>query len=74
MTPCAINPNYGFMWWLNTGPRLYAGASPESFFGLGSGGNITWIDPANDIVAVLRWTDPLAANQFMTGVTGALLV
>jgi CubicO group peptidase (beta-lactamase class C family) len=74
VTPCAISPNYGFMWWLNTGRGLYAGASPESFFGLGSGGNITWIDPANDMVAVLRWTDPVAANQFMTGVTGALLV
>ena len=70
--PCPLNPQYGFMWWLNTGRRLYPGASAESFFALGSGGNITWIDPANDIVAVLRWTDADAANEFMAGVTGAL--
>jgi CubicO group peptidase (beta-lactamase class C family) len=73
LTPCPLNPQYGLMWWLNTGRELYAGASPESFFALGSGGNITWIDPANDIVAVLRWTDSVEANKFMSGVIGALL-
>ena len=72
LTPCPLNPVYGFMWWLNTGRGSYAGASPESFFALGSGGNISWVDPVNDIVAVLRWTDVAAANEFMAGVTGAL--
>jgi CubicO group peptidase (beta-lactamase class C family) len=72
VTPCPLNPQYGFMWWLNTGRGCYAGASPESFFALGSGGNITWVDPRNDIVAVLRWTDSAEANEFMAGVTGAL--
>lgn len=73
VTPCRLNPQYGFMWWLNTGHGCFAGASPDSFFGLGSGGNITWVDPTSDIVAVLRWTDTVAANEFMSGVTAALL-
>jgi len=73
LTPCPLNPQYGYMWWLNTDRGCFAGASPDSFFALGSGGNIIWVDPANDIVAVLRWTDTVAANQFMAGVRGALL-
>jgi CubicO group peptidase (beta-lactamase class C family) len=72
LTPCPINPQYGFMWWLNTGRGCFAGASPESIFALGSGGNLIWIDPAHDIVAVLRWVDTIAANEFMAGVMAAL--
>jgi hypothetical protein len=26
---------------------------------------LTWIDPQNDIVAVLRWIDPAARDGFM---------
>jgi hypothetical protein len=26
---------------------------------------LTWIDPENDIVAVLRWTAPAAVDEFM---------
>jgi CubicO group peptidase (beta-lactamase class C family) len=72
VTPCPLNPLYGFMWWLNTRRGTFPGASEKSVLGLGSGGNLTWIDPANDIVAVLRWTDTIAANTFMAGVTAAL--
>ena len=72
VTPCRLNPLYGFMWWLNTRRGSFVGASPESIFGLGSGGNLTWIDPANDIVAVLRWTDTNAANAFMAAITASL--
>jgi CubicO group peptidase (beta-lactamase class C family) len=71
-TPSPLNPLYGFLWWLNTGRGFHPGASAESVFGLGSGGNLTWIDPANDIVAVLRWTDLAAASAFTAGVTRAL--
>jgi CubicO group peptidase (beta-lactamase class C family) len=72
VSPCPLNPLYGFMWWLNTNRGSFPGASAASVFGLGSGGNLTWIDPDNDIVAVLRWTDTAAANKFMAGVTAAL--
>ena len=64
-TPCALNPNYGLMWWLNTGRKRYAGATGTSFFASGAGGNITWVDPEDDLVAVMRWMDPAAVDGFV---------
>jgi len=72
LKPCALNPNYGLLWWLNTGRTRYPGASPESFFATGAGGNITWIDPANDLVAVMRWMDPASVDGFIRLVMNAL--
>lgn len=63
--PCALNRNYGLMWWLNTGRVRYPSASEASFFASGAGGNITWVDPANDLVAVMRWMDPASVDGFI---------
>ena len=71
--PCPINPAYGYLWWLNTDGGYYANASTKSFFAIGAGGNCTWIDPNNGIVAVMRWLDPAATNQFIGLVIGALV-
>ncbi len=60
------------MWWLNTGRDLYPSASASSYCARGAGGNLTWIDPENDIVAVLRWTDPAAMDGFMKLVMAAI--
>ena len=38
----------------------------------GAGGNLTWIDPDNDLVAVMRWTDPAARDGFMQRVMQAI--
>jgi CubicO group peptidase (beta-lactamase class C family) len=65
LKPCALNPNYGFLWWLNTAQTRYPSASRDSFAAVGAGGNLTWIDPGHDIVAVLRWTDPASVDQFL---------
>jgi CubicO group peptidase (beta-lactamase class C family) len=65
LRPCALNPSYGLLWWLNTGRRLYKSAPEDSFFARGAGGNLTWIVPSHDIVAVLRWTDPTAVDTFI---------
>jgi CubicO group peptidase (beta-lactamase class C family) len=70
--PCALNPLYGLMWWLNTGRAQYPSASAESVFFKGAGSNITWIDPATGIVAVLRWIDPAALDGFLGAVMAAL--
>ena len=70
LVPCALNANYGLLWWLNTGRTRYPSATPESFFATGAGGNITWIDPANDLVAVMRWMNPAAVDGFIRIVTG----
>jgi CubicO group peptidase (beta-lactamase class C family) len=71
LKPCAINPGYGFLWWLNT-ERARPSASPESFFAVGAGGNQTWIDPRSGIVAVIRWIDPGTVDGFIARVMGAL--
>jgi CubicO group peptidase (beta-lactamase class C family) len=71
-TPTKLNPQYGFMWMLNTGRRLYKSAPEEGFAASGSGGNLVWIDPVNDLVAVLCWTDPAATNGFLQRLGTAL--
>jgi CubicO group peptidase (beta-lactamase class C family) len=65
LEPCPLYANYGYLWWLNTERALYPSASAQSYFARGAGGNLTWIDPENDIVAVLRWTDPAQMDGFM---------
>jgi CubicO group peptidase (beta-lactamase class C family) len=72
LKPCPLNPNYGLMWWLNTGRARYSSATEASFFATGAGGNITWVDPANDLVAVMRWMDPASVNGFIRLVMEAL--
>jgi CubicO group peptidase (beta-lactamase class C family) len=72
LAPCALNPNYGLLWWLNTGRTRYANATEASFFASGAGGNITWVDPVNEIVAVMRWMDPGSAGTFVRLVMEAL--
>lgn len=63
-TPCKINPSYGLLWWLNT-DRTYCPAAPESsYFALGHGQNIIWIDPELDLVVVTRWIEKAAFNGF----------
>jgi CubicO group peptidase (beta-lactamase class C family) len=71
LVPCALNPNYGLLWWLNTGRTRYPSATAESFFASGAGGNITWVDPVNDLVAVMRWMDPASVDGFIRIVMGA---
>ncbi len=56
--PCAQNPRYGLMWWLNTGGARYGSEVSESLFAAsGAGGNTVNIDPENSIVTVTRWCD-----------------
>jgi CubicO group peptidase (beta-lactamase class C family) len=72
VTPCAFNPEYGLMWWLNTGRHACPSAGADSYFAKGAGGNITWIDPAHDIVAVLRWIDVAALDGWIGRVLAAV--
>ena len=64
LTPCALNPNYGLLWWLNTHSGRYRSAPASSFFASGAGGNITWVAPDQDLVAVMRWIDPASVDTF----------
>jgi CubicO group peptidase (beta-lactamase class C family) len=64
-TPCALNPEYGFLTWLNTGRSKWPAASERAFCFSGAGGNTTWVEPEDDLVCVFRWLDPAALNEAM---------
>jgi len=70
--PCPVAPFYGLMWWLNTGKRQFAAASEQSYFALGWGSHIVWIEPAHDLVVVLRWIDRKKAPAFVEKLIGSL--
>lgn len=70
-SPTAIYPRYGLMWWLNTDRRQYSNAPESSFFGLGAGTNIVWVDPEHDLVVVVRWIEGRAVNEFIGKVLAA---
>jgi CubicO group peptidase (beta-lactamase class C family) len=65
LKPCSLKPTYGLLWWLNTAHGRYASAPIGSFFASGAGGNLTWIEPEHDLVAVMRWLDPTAIDTFI---------
>jgi CubicO group peptidase (beta-lactamase class C family) len=65
LRPCPLKPTYGLLWWLNTAHGRYASAPTGSFFASGAGGNLTWVDPGHDLVAVMRWLDPTAIDTFI---------
>ena len=71
-TPCPLNRQYGLLWWLNSGGARHAGSPEACYCAVGAGGNLTWIDPVNDLVAVLRWTDPSAVGGFLDRLAVAL--
>jgi len=70
-TPTPLRPVYGYLWWLNTDRKQYPNASASSFFALGAGGNVIWIDPNLDMVVVVRWLDPARFNDFAGKVIAA---
>lgn len=73
-TPADIQPNYGYMWWLNTGRQQFSSAPETSFFALGAGStSVIWVDPEHDIVTVTRWVDgDEHVNEFMRLVLDAV--
>lgn len=63
--PCPIKPEYGLLWWLNTGRAFKPSAPEDSYFAIGAGGNVTWIAPSLDLVAVLRWVDMARLDEWI---------
>jgi len=71
-TPSATNPNYGFLWWLNTGRKLVPSAPESSIFALGGGQNVIWIDDTHDLVVVVRWLQREHLDGMVSRVLGSL--
>ena len=72
LTPCKLNADYGFLWWLNAGGGIAPAASRSSFFAMGVGANVVWVDPEHDVVAVVRWMRREAFPEFAEIVTKAV--
>ena len=70
--PCDINPNYGFLWWLNTDSAMFSNAPESSVFAYGAGANYVWVDSPRDLVAVVRWIDPDSMDGFIARVMSAV--
>ncbi len=64
-TPCALNPHYGFLFWLNSDGAKWPAASRGSTCFSGAGGHTTWMEPEGEIVSVTRWLDPAALGGYM---------
>ena len=63
--PCPLNPEYGLLWWLNTGRRQFPSAPESCYAARGAGSNIIFIDPDHDLVAVVRWIDTASLDGFL---------
>ena len=71
LTPTVAQPTYGYMnWFLNTDRKYVVSAPPQAFVHVGAGNNIIYVDPVNDLVAVVRWID---SNQSVNGCVDRLL-
>ena len=72
-TPTQANPGYGFMnFFLNTGAERFSMASEDVWVHLGSGTNMVYCDPTNDLVIVARWISGRAMEEFVGLVLEAL--
>jgi len=71
-TPSDVAPFYGLLWWLNNGPVEYQAAPATSYFALGAGSSIIWIEPSLDMVVVARWIDQAHINGLLGAVMAAV--
>lgn len=64
LTPCPLNPGYGFLWWPNHHHALSDHADDGAFAARGAGGNVVFV--WRDYVTVLRWcADPKRAIDLL---------
>jgi hypothetical protein len=72
LAPCPIATFYGLLTWLNTERRLFKSLPETSVFAIGAGGAYTWIDSALDLVVVVRWISPNAAETYFSKILNCL--
>jgi CubicO group peptidase (beta-lactamase class C family) len=71
-TPCAVAPFYGYLLWLNLQRSVFPSAPASSYFAIGAGSSITWIEPERRMVVVVRWINPEHADAFFGKLLQAL--
>jgi len=72
-TPGPANDGYGFMnWFLNKDNERFENAPESVFVHLGSGVNMVYVDPENDLVIVARWIENSAQEGIVNRVLEAI--
>ena len=72
-TSTPANPGYGFMnYFLNTDRKLYPSAPAKAYAHIGNGTNAIYVDPENNLIAVLRWMDDKSMDGFIKIMLSAL--
>lgn len=65
--PSEAMESYGYMWWLNRGPRKWAQVDDESiYYAAGFGGNFIVIIPEKNLVLVTRWLEPSKIGEMVS--------
>ncbi len=63
--PSEAYESYGYMWWLNHGPRAMKGVPENIYYASGFGGNNIVVDEKNNLVIVVRWLEPSKLGEFL---------
>lgn len=71
-TPASAYESYGYMWWLNKGPRSWQGLPDHLYYAAGFGGNFIVVDEQNDLVIVTRWLEPSQIGEMVRRVYSGL--
>src|SRR5262249_52474707 len=64
-TPCAINPQYGLLWWVNTGGVQFPGAPETAYAARGAGRNAIVVEPEDGLVVVVAWICKASMPEFV---------
>ena len=72
LQPCEIAPYYGYLTWLNDSQRIFPAVSASSYFGIGAGSSLVWVEPERRMGAVIRWLEATYANEIFQKILHAV--
>jgi CubicO group peptidase (beta-lactamase class C family) len=70
--PCDVAHYYGYLIWLNKDGAVFKDAPRSSWFALGAGSSVTWVDPKLELVCIMRWIDAPKTNDCIAHIMRAL--
>ena len=65
--------DYGYLVWLNQQGSLFKSAPKSSWFALGAGSSVTWVDQTLELVVIMRWIDAAKTNDCIDMIMSALV-
>ena len=71
ITPCPINKGYSYLWWLNN-DQFMPDLPKTSYFAIGAGSNLIWIEPTLDLILVARWIEQAKFNDLCANFMNSL--